>query len=124
MRTLARAATSSLVMLGAALALMVAAVAALGILGTRAATGQGSEIAGDELATAVVTGQLGRSTDAAYAAGLAAVQASVPAERSRLLGSLYANLLPAADARLFTLNQLPADGPPAEPADIVRFGRQ
>jgi len=111
-------------MLGAALALMVVAVAAIGILGTRAATGQGNEIAGDELTTAVVTGQLGRSMDAAYAAGLAAVQASVPAERSRLLGSLYANLLPAVDARLFTLDQLHADDPPAEYADIVRFGRQ
>jgi len=88
MRTLARAATSSLIMLGAALALVVAAVAAIGILGTRAATGQGNEIAGDELTTAVVTGQLARSMDAAYAAGLAALQAAAPAERSRLLGSL------------------------------------
>jgi diguanylate cyclase (GGDEF)-like protein len=95
MRTLARAATSSLIMLGAALALVVAAVAVIGIGGTRAATGQGNEIAGDELATAVVTGQLARSMDAAYAAGLAAVQASVPAERARLLGSLYTTLLPA-----------------------------
>lgn len=96
-------------MLGAALALMVVAVAAVGILGTRAATSQGNEIAGDEPTTAVVTGQLGRSMDAAYAAGLAAVQASVPAERSRLLGSLYTNLLPAVDARLVTLDQLHAD---------------
>ena len=83
-----------------------------------------NEIAGDELATAVVTGQLARSMDEAYAAGLAAVQASGPAERARLLGSLYANLLPAVDARLFTLDQLHADDPPAEHADIVRFGRQ
>jgi diguanylate cyclase with GGDEF domain len=124
MRTLARAATSSLVMLGAALALVVAAVAAVGILGTRAATGQGNELAGDELTTAVVTGQLARSMDAAYAAGLAALRASVPAERSRLLGSLYTTLLPAVDARLFALDQLHADDPPAEHADIERFGRQ
>jgi GGDEF domain-containing protein len=124
MRTLARAATSSLIMLGAALALVVAAVAVIGIGGTRAATGQGNEIAGDELATAVVTGQLARSMDAAYAAGLAAVQASVPAERARLLGSLYTTLLPAVDARLFALDQLHADDPPAEHADIARFGRQ
>ena len=51
-------------------------------------------------------------------------RAPVPAERSRLLGSLYADLLPAVDARLFTLDQLHADDPPAEHADIVRFGRQ
>src|SRR5262245_10347423 len=124
MRTLARAATSSLVMLGAALALVVAAVAAIGILGTRAATEQGNEIAGDELTTAVVTGQLARSMDAAYAAGQAAVRSSVPAERSRLLGSLYADLLPAVDARLFTLDQLHAADPPAEHADIERFGQE
>jgi len=124
MRTLARAATSSLILLGAALALVVAAVAAIGIGGTRAATGQGNELAGDELTTAVVTGQLARSMDAAYAAGLAAVQASVPAERSRLLGSLYTTLLPAVDARLFALDQLHAGDPPAEQADIARFGRQ
>src|SRR5690349_3868033 len=124
MRTLARAATSSLVMLGAALALVVAAVAVIGILGTRAATRQGNEIAGDELTTAVVTGQLARSMDAAYAAGLAAAQASAPAGRTRLLASLYTDLLPAVDARLFKLDQLHADDPPAEHADIVRFGRQ
>src|SRR5690242_2183149 len=124
MRMLSRAAVSSLVVLGVALAVVVAAVAAIGILGVRAATGQGNEIAGDELAAAVVTGQLARSMDAAYAAGLAAVQASGPAERARLLGSLYANLLPAVDGRLFTLDRLHADDPPAEHADIVRFARQ
>ena len=111
-------------MLGVALALVVAVVAAIGILGTRAATGRGNEIAGDELTTALVTGQLARSMDAAYAAGQAAVRSSVPAERSRLLGSLYAHLLPAVDARLFTLDQLHADDPPAEYADLERFGRQ
>jgi len=111
-------------MLGVALALVVAVVAAIGILGTRAATGRGNEIAGDELTTALVTGQLARSMDAAYAAGQAAVRSSVPAERSRLLGSLYAHLLPAVDVRLFTLDQLHADDPPAEYADLERFGRQ
>ena len=75
-------------MLGAALALAVAAVAVIGILGTRAA------------------------------------QASAPAGRTRLLGSLYTDLLPAVDARLFKLAQLHADDPPAEHADNVRFGRQ
>jgi diguanylate cyclase (GGDEF)-like protein len=124
MRSLARAATSSLIMLGVALALVVAVVAAIGIAGTRAATGQGNQIAGDELTTALVTGQLARSMDAAYTAGLAAAQTSVPAERSRLLGSLYTHLLPAVDAGLFTLGQLHAEDRPAEHADIERFGRQ
>ncbi len=110
-------------MLGVALALVVAAVAAIGISGTRAATGQGNEIAGDELTTAIVTGQLARSIDAAYTAGQEAVSAA-PAQRSRLLSSLYTQLLPAVDARLFTLNQLHADDRPAEHADIERFGRQ
>jgi diguanylate cyclase (GGDEF)-like protein len=124
MRTLARAATSSLVMLGTALALAVAVVAVIGILATRSATGQGNVIAGDELTTAIVTGQLARSMDAAYTAGQEAVRATTPAERSRLLGSLYASLLPAVDAGLFTLDQLHAADPQAERADIVLFGRQ
>jgi diguanylate cyclase (GGDEF)-like protein len=124
MRTLARAATSSLVMLGTALALAVAVVAVIGILATRSATGQGNVIAGDELTTAIVTGQLARSMDAAYTAGQEAVRATTPAERSRLLGSLYASLLPAVDAGLFTLDQLHAADPQAEHADIVLFGRQ
>src|SRR5690348_10660874 len=61
--------------------------------------------------------------DAAYAAGLAALQASGPAERTRLLGSLYTTSLPAVDARLFALDQLHAGDRPAEHADIVRSGR-
>jgi diguanylate cyclase (GGDEF)-like protein len=124
MRTLARAATSSLAMLGAALALVAVAVAVIGILSTRSATGQGNVIAGDELTTAIVTGQLARSMDAAYTAGQQAVLATAPAERSRLLGSLYTQLLPAVDARLFALEQLHAADPPAEHADIELFGRQ
>ncbi len=124
MRTLARAAISSLAALGAALALVAVAVAVIGILATRSATGQGNVIAGDELTTAIVTGQLGRSMDAAYAAGQQAVLATAPAERSRLLGSLYTQLLPAVDARLFMLDQLHAADPPDEHADIELFGRQ
>jgi diguanylate cyclase (GGDEF)-like protein len=123
MRTLAGAATSSLVALGAALALVVAAVAVIGILGTRAATEQVNAISGDELTTAVVTGQMARSMDAAYAVGQEAVRAA-PAERARLLASLYTSLLPAADARLFALEQLHAADGPAEHADIELFGRQ
>ena len=69
MRTLARAATSSLASLCVALALVAVAVAAIGIAGTRSAASQGNAIADDELITAVVTGQLARDIDAAYAAG-------------------------------------------------------
>jgi diguanylate cyclase (GGDEF)-like protein len=111
-------------MLGVALALVVAAVAVIGILGTRAATGRGNEIAGDELTTAIVTGQLARNVDAAYADGQEAAEATVPAERSRFLGTLYASLLPAVDGRLFALDQLHAGDPPAEHADIDLFARQ
>jgi diguanylate cyclase (GGDEF)-like protein len=124
MRTLARAATSSLAVLGAALALVAIVVAVLGIAATRSATEQGNVIAGDELTTAIVTGQLARSMDAAYTAGQEAVLTTAPAERSRLLGSLYASLLPAVDAQLFRLEQLHAADPPAEHADIELFGRR
>ena len=121
---LSRAATSSLVVLGTALALVVIAVAVLGILGTRAATRQGNVIAGDELTTALVTSQLAGNMAAAYTAGQEAVRATSPDERSRLIGTLYTSLLPAVDARLSSLDQLHAADPPAEHADIVLFGRQ
>jgi len=121
MRTLARAATSSLVALCLALAVAVVAVAAIGILTTRSAASLGNTLADDELTTSTVTAQLARSIDAAYAAGAQAALAAQPAQRSRLLGSLYTSLLPAVDAQLFTLEQLHANDPPAEHADIQLF---
>ena len=122
MRTLARAATGSLVMLCVALVLVVAAVAAFGIVSTRSAVDLGNTIAGDELTTSIVTAQLARNIDAAYTTGeLALVQ---PAERSRLFGSLYTSVLPAVDADLFTLEQLHAGDPPAEHADVELFIQQ
>ena len=124
MRALAKAATSSLVALGIVLALVVAAVAAIGILGIRSAVQQGTMVAGGELTTAVVTDQLGRNMDAAYATGEAALRAADPAERSRLLGSLYTSLLPAIDAQLASLEQLHTGDPPAEDADLELFIRQ
>ena len=124
MRTLARAATSSLVTLFVALALVVSGMAVGGILSTRSATNLGNAIAGDELTTAIVTNQLARDIDAAYATGERAALATQPAERSRLLGSLYTTLLPAAGAQLFSLEQLHAGDPPAELADLALFIRQ
>ena len=121
MRTLARAATSSLVALCLVLAVAVVAVAAIGILTTRSAASLGNTLADDELTTSTVTAQLARSIDAAYAAGAQAALAAQPAQRSRLLGSLYTSLLPAVDAQLFTLEQLHANDPPAEHADIQLF---
>ena len=124
MRTLARAAASSLASLCVALAFVAVAVAAIGIAGTRSAASQGNAIAEDELTTAVVTGRLARDIDAAYAAGQAAVLATDQAERARLLGTLYTSLLPAVDARLFALERLHAADPPAERADFALFIRQ
>ena len=124
MRTLARAAAGSLALLCAALALVAVAVAAIGIAGTRSAASQGNVIADDELITAVVTGQLARDIDAAYAAGRAAVLTTDEAERARLLGTLYTSLVPAVDARLFALERLHAADPPAERADIALVVRQ
>ena len=124
MRTLAKAATSSLVALGTALGLAVVAVAAIGILGIRFAVQQATVIAGDELTTAEVTGQLTRNMDAAYATGEAALRATVPAERSRLLRSLNTSLLPAVDTQLSSLVKLHSGDPPAEYADLELFIRQ
>ena len=124
MRTLAKAATSSLVALGTALGLAVVAVAAIGILGIRFAVQQATVIAGDELTTAEVTGQLTRNMDAAYATGEAALRATVPAERSRLLRSLNTSLLPAVDTQLSSLVKLHSGDPRAEYADLELFIRQ
>ena len=126
MRTLAKNATSSLVALGIVLALVVVAVAAIGILGIRSAVQQGTVIAGGELTTAVVTDQLARNIDTAYATGEAALQSSDPAVRSRLLSPLYASLLPAIDGQFSSLEQLHSDDgtPPAEYAGLEMFVRQ
>ncbi len=120
--TFTRAATVLLIALLGTLSMV--AVAAIGILGIRSATYQGKVIAGGELDTAVVTGQLARDMDAAYATGEDAVRAADPATRSRLLGTLYTSLLPAADAQLFSLAQLHTGDPPAEHADLELFIRQ
>ena len=124
MRTLARAATRSLVALCITLVLAVVAVAVIGILSTRSAASLGNTIAGDELTTSIVTSQLARNIDAAYAAGQQAVLTTQPAQRSRLLRSLYTSLLPAVDEELFSLQQLHAGDPPGEHADIELFVKQ
>src|ERR1700719_2234071 len=121
MRTLARAATRSLVALCIALALAVVAVAVIGILSTRSAAGLGNTIADDELTSSIVTGQLARNIDAAYATGQQAALTTQPAQRSRLLRSLYTGVLPAVDAELFSLKQLHAGDPPGEHAGLGLF---
>ena len=120
----ARAAAVLLVALGIVLTLLVVAVAAIGILGIRSAAYQGKVIAGGELTTAVVTSQLARDMDVAYATGEDALRATDPPTRSRLLGTLYTSLLPAVDAQLFSLKQLHTGDPPAEYADLEQFNRQ
>jgi diguanylate cyclase (GGDEF)-like protein len=123
-RTLARVATSSLIILCIGLAFVVVCVTAIGIVGTRSATRLGNETASDELTTSTATGQMARAMDSAYATGEAAFLAPGRAERSRLLGFLYSSRLPAADARLYSLEQLHVDDPPAELADMDRLVRQ
>ena len=124
MRTLAKAAASSLITLCVGLAFAVVCVAAIGILGTRSSAKLGNNIASDELTTSTVTGQLARNMDAAYATGEAAFLASGAGERSRLFGALYTSLLPVADTRLTALKRLHANDPPAEYAGIERLVRQ
>ena len=123
MRTLAKAATSSLAALGIVLVLVVVAVAAIGILGMRSAVQQGTVIADDELTTAVGRaswpGTWTRRTPPAKPPS-----AADPATRSRLLGSLDTGLLPAIDGQLFSLEQLHIGDPPAEYADLELFIRQ
>jgi diguanylate cyclase (GGDEF)-like protein len=124
MRTLARAAASSLITLCVGLATVVVCVALIGIVGTRSATTLGNEAASDELTTSTATGQLARTMDSAYAAGEAAFLAPRPVDRSRLLGFLYSSRLPATDAQLYSLERLHAGDPPGELAGIERLVRQ
>jgi diguanylate cyclase (GGDEF)-like protein len=123
-RTLARVAISSLAALCIALALVVIAVAAIGIVGTRSSTTLGNGVSSDELATSTVTGELARDMDTDYATGEEAFLTSESAQRARLLSLLYTTLLPATDARLSALEQLHAGDPPAERGDVELFARQ
>jgi diguanylate cyclase (GGDEF)-like protein len=107
--------------LGIGLALVVVAVAAIGIIGTRASTRLGNSIASDELSTSTATGQLARDMDAAYVTGEQAFLASNATRQSQLLGALYTRLLPAADGQLFNLERLHAGDPAAEHASFERF---
>ncbi|MGI8447191.1 MAG: diguanylate cyclase [Streptosporangiaceae bacterium] len=124
MRTLAKAAASSLIALCVGLAFVVVCVAAIGILGTHSSAKLGNDIASDELTTSTVTGQLARNMDMAYAAGEAAFLVPGQGERARRFGALYTSLLPAADAELTTLVRLHAHDAPAEHAGIERLVRQ
>jgi diguanylate cyclase (GGDEF)-like protein len=123
-RTLARAAVTSLKVQSAALALVVAAVTVLGVLGTSSSARRGNEIASDELTTSTATGQLARDINAAYATGEQALLVRSAAQRSRLLDSVYRTLLPAADTELAALERLHASDPPAERAGFQQFVRQ
>jgi Diguanylate cyclase, GGDEF domain len=89
---LARAAGSALGSLFVGLTLVVAAVAAIGVLGTLAATRLGISTSSDELTTSAATGKLAQDMDAAYATGEEAFLAATPGRQSRLLSSL-----PSAD---------------------------
>ena len=124
MIVLARAAASALGSLCIGLTLVAVAIAAIGVLGTRTATRLGNSTASDELTTSTVTGKLVQDMDAAYATGEEAFLTSAPAQQSRLLGSLYTSILPATDTQLAYFEQLHADDPPAEHADIERFASQ
>jgi diguanylate cyclase (GGDEF)-like protein len=126
MGALAKAAIRSLIVLGIMLTLVVVAVATIGVLGIESAVQNGTVIADGELTTAVVTDQLARNIDAAYATGEDALRTADPAGRSQLLGSLYTSRLPAIDSQLFSLEQLhTSDGTsPADYADLELFIRQ
>jgi diguanylate cyclase (GGDEF)-like protein len=120
-RTLARAAISSLGALGIGLAVVIVALAAIGIIGTRSSTRLGGSIASDELTTSTATGQLARDMDTAYATGEEAFLASEPARQSQLFGLLYTRMLPAADAQLIYVERLHADDPRREYSKLNEF---
>jgi diguanylate cyclase (GGDEF)-like protein len=123
-KTLARAASSALGALCLGLALVAIAVAAIGIAGTHASTKLGNDTANDELTTSTATRELARDMDTAYVTGEEAFLAAGQPQRSRLFGSLYTSILPAADAELSSLERLHANDPRAEYTDFELFVRQ
>jgi diguanylate cyclase (GGDEF)-like protein len=123
-RMLARAAISSLGALGIGLAVVIVALAAIGITGTRSSARLGSSIASDELTTSTATGQLARDMDMAYATGEEAFLAAEPARQSQLFGLLYTHLLPAADTQLAYVEGLHVGDPRREYANLDRFVSQ
>ena len=124
MKTLAKAASSALGALCLGLALVAIAVAAIGIAGTHASTKLGNDTANDELTTSTATRELARDMDTAYVTGEEAFLAAGQPQRSRLFGSLYTSILPAADAELSSLERLHANDPRAEYTDFELFVRQ
>jgi diguanylate cyclase (GGDEF)-like protein len=124
MRTLARAAISSLAALCIGLSLVVVAVTAIGLLGANSSTTLGKDISTDELETSTATGELTRDMDTAYADGEQAFLTSAAAQRAQLLGLLYTSVLPATDAELTVVEQLHAADPAAERADMALFEQQ
>ena len=110
MRTLARAAVTSLRVQSAGLGLVVVLVAVLGVLGTHASARLGNNIADDELTTSTATGQLAWDMDTAYDTGEEAFLAAGADQQGRLLYSLYTTILPAADTQLAYVQRLHAGG--------------
>jgi len=84
---------------------------------------QGRAISSDELTTSTATALLARDMDAAYTLGAEAFL-SAPAQRTRLLGELYTNVIPNIDAQLLVLQQMHRGDPPDEHADIALFVHQ
>ena len=124
MRTLARAAISSLAALCTGLSLVVVAVTAIGLLGANSISSLGTDVTRDELATETSTSQLSRDIDTAYADGEQAFLASATAQRARLLDEVDTSILPATDAELTMVEQLHVHDPAVERADINLFVRQ
>jgi diguanylate cyclase (GGDEF)-like protein len=123
-RTLARAAVTSLRVQSAALGLVVVLVAVLGVLGTHASARLGNSLAGDELTTSTATGQLAWDMDTAYDTGEEAFLAAGADQQGRLLYSLYTTILPTADGQLAYVERLHAGDPAAERAGLEQFVRQ
>jgi diguanylate cyclase (GGDEF)-like protein len=123
-RTLARAAVTSLRVQSAGLGLVVVLVAVLGVLGTHTSARLGNNIAGDELTTSTATGQLAWDMDTAYDTGEEAFLAAGADQQGRLLYSLYTTILPAADTQLAYVQRLHAGDPAAERAELEQFVRQ
>jgi diguanylate cyclase (GGDEF)-like protein len=124
MRNLSQRATTALVVGCIAFALFASAVGAIGIVGVRSATHAGNRITYDELAISTTTAQLARSMDSVYSTAEQALLASDVSQRTGLMETLYAQLIPLVDGQLANLERLHAADPAAQFQDFRAFTQQ
>jgi diguanylate cyclase (GGDEF)-like protein len=124
MRDLSKRATTALLVLCVAFALLITAVGVVGILGVRSGTHASSSITNDEVRVSTTTAQVAKSMDLVYATAERALLTTDTGTRTSLMNTLYAQLIPQVDSQLTSLQRLHAADPTGQFHDFQNFARQ